>query len=520
MERRSGPHTRPQYLLFMLATLVLCLFGGAMLLANEIKEAEQVFERDTDEIAFDLRQKLQANDAVLSGFAAFLQAVDSSDQQAARRYAAAALAPYPHIYMLEVARQVYLHQQVQFADAIRKSGQADFTIRNFAEITGRPPVAETMTGETWPVVFLFPEPPSTRDIYGVRLETVPFLLETLQLSPRYTRPVASPVFQLKEGGNAFILLINVERPVSANIAGRPNYFGDSMVAMLLTRTESLIPRKLPLLPTGIMATLSSEAGGQPARLFELTDAPANWLDRLTLPNVVRVVETGTPSQPVKLQLQRQLRWGNVFSHHGLFMSAMIVGITLLLFYGLIRHRRAVQVAVLEHERAEYLAMHDALTGLPNRYLLADRVAQALQRTQRHGVLFALILIDLDDFKAINDTLGHDVGDAVLIKTGERLADAVRGSDTVARYGGDEFIVVISDLLSEADALALGDKLCREISAPMNFGIRTMQVTCSLGIALCPDDGVDFNTLRQRADQAMYRAKRLGRNRAQLASQAA
>lgn len=520
MERSSKPQSRRQYLVFMLATLALCLFGGAMLLGNEINEASQVFERDTDEIVFELQQKLQANDAVLSGFSAFLQAVDGSDQLAAKRYAAAALTPYPHIYMLEVARQVELGEQVRFTAAIRQSGHADFAIRNFAEITGRPPVPEAMTGYTWPVVFLFPEPPSTREIYGVRLETVPFLLETLQMAPRFFRPIASPVFELMEGGSAYILLNRIERPGRPQKAGSPNYFGDSMVAMLLTRTGNLMPGKYPALPIGITATLTSEAGDRPNRLFDLADAPANWLDRQTLPNVMRIIQTGTPSQPVKLQMQRQLRWADVISHHGLFLAIMLAGVTLLLLFGLIRHRRAVQAAIREHERAEYLAMHDALTGLPNRYLLADRIKQSLQRAQRHGIKFALILLDLDDFKGINDSLGHDVGDAVLIQVAGRLAEAVRGSDTVARYGGDEFIIVVSDLLSGTDALALGEKLCRVIAEPMNFGIRSMQVTCSLGVAICPDDGIDFNTLRQQADQAMYRAKRLGRNGAQLAGKAA
>lgn len=139
---------------------------------------------------------------------------------------------------------------------------------------------------------------------------------------------------------------------------------------------------------------------------------------------------------------------------------------LLVAYSVQRHHRAIHTAAIEHERAEYQAMHDALTGLPNRHLLTDRFDQALHRWQRHGTKFALFIIDLDHFKKINDSHGHEAGDAVLIATSARILQAIRASDTVARYGGDEFIVLIADVLNETDALALGEKLCDLLRQPV------------------------------------------------------
>jgi len=113
-------------------------------------------------------------------------------------------------------------------------------------------------------------------------------------------------------------------------------------------------------------------------------------------------------------------------------------------------------------------------------------------------------------------LGHEAGDAVLVATAERIRQAIRASDTVARYGGDEFVVLVADILNEADVLGLGEKLCNLLREPVPWRASVLQATCSLGIALCPDNGESFNALFQQADRAMYQVKERGRNGAALA----
>ncbi|HZO96234.1 MAG TPA: EAL domain-containing protein [Gaiellaceae bacterium] len=160
----------------------------------------------------------------------------------------------------------------------------------------------------------------------------------------------------------------------------------------------------------------------------------------------------------------------------------------------------------QKELAEHQALHDALTGLPNRLLFDDRAEQALLHAGRDGTRLAVMLIDLDGFKEINDTLGHASGDRLLREVAARLRKTVRASDTVARLGGDEFAVVAPGIFSPHAAVALAEKLQQEVSRPLSLGAITVEVEASLGIALFPDHGADVETLVRHADVAMYAGK--------------
>ncbi|ANQ84657.1 putative signaling protein [Azoarcus olearius] len=164
---------------------------------------------------------------------------------------------------------------------------------------------------------------------------------------------------------------------------------------------------------------------------------------------------------------------------------------------------------------EQQATHDALTGLANRNLLNDRMQRAIIRAARDGHAVAVMLLDLDRFKLINDSLGHAAGDALLQETARRLSTSVRRGDTVARLGGDEFMVVMSDMSAEDDAAALAAKVLESLAVPMLLNGREIVVTGSIGVSLYPRDGEAAATLLKHADVAMYRAKELGRNRFQF-----
>ena len=170
-------------------------------------------------------------------------------------------------------------------------------------------------------------------------------------------------------------------------------------------------------------------------------------------------------------------------------------------------------------RIDYLAHHDSLTGLINRYNLENRLDQALLSAHRDGLRVAVMFIDLDRFKTINDTLGHHVGDQLLIEVARRLRDSVRESDIVARLGGDEFIVVLTRITDEMDSAPLGDKILRSLGQSYVFEGKELHSTPSIGIAIYPDDGEDGPTLMKNADTAMYHAKEHGRNNVQYFTQA-
>lgn len=164
------------------------------------------------------------------------------------------------------------------------------------------------------------------------------------------------------------------------------------------------------------------------------------------------------------------------------------------------------------EHARFLATRDPLTGLPNRTLLHDRLQMALFDAARSGGHVAAMFIDLDRFKAINDTLGHDVGDRFLREVAQRLSGLFRKGDTLARLGGDEFVMVLRGLATAADAAPIAAKVVDAIAEPFLFGNTTFQSGASVGVAVSPDDGADAATLLRHADVAMYQAKADGRCR--------
>lgn len=163
------------------------------------------------------------------------------------------------------------------------------------------------------------------------------------------------------------------------------------------------------------------------------------------------------------------------------------------------------------KKIEHMAHHDALTGLPNRILAQNRMEQAIAYAQRHTRFCALLFIDLDGFKAINDTLGHSIGDSVLQAVALRLKECIRECDTISRQGGDEFLLILSDIQTTEEVKTVAEKLIRAFDQPFYTLNHTLSVSASIGIALYPNDGENFETLHQSADTAMYRAKESGKN---------
>jgi diguanylate cyclase (GGDEF)-like protein/PAS domain S-box-containing protein len=185
-----------------------------------------------------------------------------------------------------------------------------------------------------------------------------------------------------------------------------------------------------------------------------------------------------------------------------------------------RHGRVTGAVMVFHDvstaqaltrKLAYIAQHDTLTDLPNRALLNDRLQQAIALAQRHDTALALLYLDLDRFKQINDSLGHLVGDRLLQSVALRLTECVRATDTVSRLGGDEFVILLSEVAYEQDAAVSAEKLLHSIRMPYVLDDHELHVTASIGIVVYPSDGTAVEALLQNADSAMYEAKNLGRN---------
>jgi len=166
---------------------------------------------------------------------------------------------------------------------------------------------------------------------------------------------------------------------------------------------------------------------------------------------------------------------------------------------------------VKDQHIRYQAFHDALTGLPNRTLLQDRLGHAIEIARRESSTLAVMFIDLDRFKNVNDSLGHDAGDSLLVTVTSRLKDCMRRSDTIARLGGDEFVVILSDFAAASEVAEVAEKIVAQVMEPMTLKGHEVHVGASIGIALYPQDGEDVTSLMKGADTAMYRAKNAGRS---------
>jgi diguanylate cyclase (GGDEF)-like protein/PAS domain S-box-containing protein len=242
----------------------------------------------------------------------------------------------------------------------------------------------------------------------------------------------------------------------------------------------------------------------PAELIGRTDIElfGREFGEMTMLDDTRIMETDEPI--IGLTESRQLESGQVnwtlTTKTPLHDQAGTV-------VGLLGITREINELKRAEMALEHLATHDTLTGLPNRYLMFDRLNQLLVRAARYELSFAILFIDLDGFKRINDSRGHDVGDLVLRGVAERLTRNLRAADTVARIGGDEFVVLLESLRAGPDAIVLADKIRSAVGMPFALPGGDAAVTVSIGIGQYPDDGRDAEELLKAADVAMYRAKR-------------
>jgi diguanylate cyclase (GGDEF)-like protein len=218
---------------------------------------------------------------------------------------------------------------------------------------------------------------------------------------------------------------------------------------------------------------------------------------------------------VHVQTRAYLWWAAL----GSALAILFTGLLGRMSWQLARSRaRENEADLVNAQRIEYLAFHDGLTGLANRSMFSQLLAKSLSASNRYGRPLAVAFLDLDRFKQINDTLGHEAGDDLLREVANRLRGCIRDSDTVARLGGDEFVVLLPELSDEKYVAAVVQKILSAIAQPYTLLGQEFRVTASIGISICPQDGIDEQTLKKNADIAMYQAKAEGRNNFQFYSE--
>jgi len=301
---------------------------------------------------------------------------------------------------------------------------------------------------------------------------------------------------------------------------------DARVHRLLELLNRLVPNECCALLVG---------PSKNAHLFIIPDAPATTRAALqsSLSNMLHVMEGNREIKPSGagsghlvlpvigadriigvLQVERHDTYD---LHHVQLLSAVAsqLGVYLAMVELKDRERRAQEVLREKELRLRAMSQHDVLTDLPNRLLLKDRLIQAISRARRNRNQLAVLFLDLDGFKHINDSLGHPIGDKLLQSVAACLSACVRKSDTVSRHGGDEFVIVLSQVTHVEDAAISAAKIISELKREHSIGEHCLRVTVSIGISTYPGDGEDGETLLKNADTAMYRAKEYGRDNYQF-----
>jgi len=301
---------------------------------------------------------------------------------------------------------------------------------------------------------------------------------------------------------------------------------DARVHRLLELLDRLVPNECCALLVG---------PSRNAHLFIIPDAPATTRAALqsSLSNMLHVMEGNREIKPSGagsghlvlpvigadriigvLQVERHDTYD---LHHVQLLSAVAsqLGVYLAMVELKDRERRAQEVLREKELRLRAMSQHDVLTDLPNRLLLKDRLIQAISRARRNRNQLAVLFLDLDGFKHINDSLGHPIGDKLLQSVAACLSACVRKSDTVSRHGGDEFVIVLSQVTHVEDAAISAAKIISELKREHSIGEHCLRVTVSIGISTYPGDGEDGETLLKNADTAMYRAKEYGRDNYQF-----
>lgn len=308
------------------------------------------------------------------------------------------------------------------------------------------------------------------------------------------------------------------RPVSLNVRLSPHVLDDGRMGMLneARETAPTEPESLrsveALMHTAVMITLYGQ-GGRPLYRNPASRSSARGHDqtlgeRIADPAAVARLlatldESGSATQTLTVNTADGERWHEISARR---CRDAVTGQEAVLF-------SEVDISAIKRTeaQAQFLALHDPLTGLPNRHHVMQRFSEAMQQIRAGGQEAALIFIDLDHFKDVNDTLGHAAGDALLVEVAQRLRRAVRGGDLVARLGGDEFLILLTanDIQHEVDLVR--ERLMRTVAEPVQVNNQPVRVTPSMGVSLYPRDGEDIDTLLRHADLAMYSAKERGRN---------
>ena len=496
--------TKPLFLYVVAVWLLLVSVFAVIIIDSSINSAKEAFTTEVMGLYHIINNQVNTNEAVLDGFAATVNAMGKLDRTKIRDYARRIRARYPDIFMFEIAEKVRRQDKTRFENAMRQQVYPGFTIRGFAYNADRQwhPTAEKAF--YLPITFMEPFPPESRQVLGLDLDSNTFFVESLEKSAKLNIPVSTKPFELVEGKIAYV----IHRPIKdkkENVV--TNGVADRYV-MLVLLAKSLFGGSLATMPDSSVTLYHSDfsPNSQEGVLYKQTQHTVSALPSILLPKLTITLPLESKTQPFVLLVSKQLGWGVL--NWGLLGVLFIVAV--ITFSVVIRYAKAYHLTqinrIQEANHFFYLANHDSLTGLANRNLLMDRLQHALKQAKRMDSMLAVLFLDLDNFKQINDSYGHDTGDTVLKCVAERLLACVRSGDTLARRSGDEFVIILENISSHEMAEQVIEKIQNAFEQHFDIDDKDISIAISIGLALYPEEAETAVDLLALADRRMYEKK--------------
>jgi diguanylate cyclase (GGDEF)-like protein len=504
------------YVVSLSLWLFLCVWAAGTLVRQDIREVNSALTQYGVTYSDYLDKKMVSNETILKGFSAFFAAVGRTDPDMASRYAMQVIESNPQIFSLEVVQVVKSAQLAEFIAGKKRDGMRNFTVKSFSYDSDRKWLALPEKAVYYPIVFMEPVPAGFDNVLGLDMDSVPFLQRAMNDSIKRRTPVASHPFKLVEGNLGYVVFSPISRTLRQPGAARALDPKDDLLVDMVIDTANLTEAaKFPLFDGETVTIYHKDFSPDDPKghLLAVAGEPRSPIETAIFPAFVYEKSLATLGEPFVLLVKRQVGWSD-FSTGLLSLIAGLTLISSLIIVAYLRAQQTGRILQLENQqRLWQLANHDALTGLPNRMLLMDRLAQMLARMSRQGKRLAVMYLDVDEFKKINDTYGHEAGDQVLKFVAESLGSVVRSEDTVARMSGDEFIILIENLESDAVPALVREKVRQRLADGLSLQGRHVRVQISMGTAFFPDDGDLPEALIKLADTRMYEEK--ARNHAGL-----
>ena len=495
------PISRWTYVLVLVIWLFICFSAVINLIALDIREAEKDLNSFGISYSDNIDKEMIASETILKGFSALFSAIGDTEPEKVAHYVRSVIKENDQIFSLEISQKVPKNLLKTFESRKRAEGLTNFTVKAFAYESSREWEPLKDNPYYYPIIFIEPLPQGYENVLGLDLNSVPSLQEAMAEALSKNTSVATHPFKLIEGNLAYVVFCPIQSQK------------DLIADMVIDAGKLAMPQQFPIMDgwSVVIHHQDFKAEDVKGHLFAKSGNARSMLEMQLFPSFEFKKRLATNGQPFIFIVTKQIGWSDL----NLMRIGLVFGLIVLSCLLLIGYMQSIQQYRVERiKNQEYLwklANYDALTKIPNRLLLEDRLAHALSVSERNAQYGAIIFLDIDHFKALNDTKGHDAGDLLLVEVAKRLQECVRDLDTAARIGGDEFVVLLNDLgktQAEADHAVklLTEKISSKLQQPYDLNRYKYHANISLGFSLFYGNKQTISDLLKSADTAMYQAK--------------